>query len=168
LSVIFYALSWSAGSLAAVFAEQRTAIRWLGAALVAVMGAFLLGLVRPGLLLREHRWLRPLSGAGWFGSFAAGMGFAAGWSPCIGPTLSLIVALSASDPGRWLALTTGYAVGFSLPFLLLSGFAGASRRLLPYMGAVQKVGGLLLLATAGLLATDRLGVLSDWLSRAVK
>lgn len=166
LSVVFFALSWSAGALAGLFAEHRTAIRIAGALLLLVMGAFLLGFLRPKPLLREWRWLRPLRNAGFFGSFAAGIGFAAGWSPCIGSTLSLIVALSAAQPDRWLLLTTAYAAGFAVPFLLLGGFVGASRRLLPYTGAIQKAGGALLIGMAALLLTDRLSLLSDWVSRS--
>lgn len=51
--------------------------------------------------------------------FILGIGFALGWSPCVGPILSSIIALnSVGVSGGGVALLMIYALGLGVPFLL--------------------------------------------------
>src|SRR5213595_3625433 len=57
---------------------------------------------------------------GMWGSFALGLAFAAGWTPCIGPILGGILGLAATS-GGWksgLILSAFYAAGLAVPFLV--------------------------------------------------
>lgn len=49
--------------------------------------------------------------------FILGVGFALGWSPCVGPILSSIMLLSTTDATNGLFLMLIYAAGLALPFL---------------------------------------------------
>lgn len=53
-------------------------------------------------------------------SFLAGMAFAGGWTPCVGPILSSILLISgdSGEPVRSAILLGAYSAGLAIPFLL--------------------------------------------------
>jgi cytochrome c-type biogenesis protein len=62
-----------------------------------------------------------------------GMAFAAGWTPCIGPTLGGIIALAtqSSTPVQGLILLVVFAMGLGIPFVLVAvGATSVSSKLL--------------------------------------
>ncbi|AKG35550.1 cytochrome c biogenesis CcdA family protein [Paenibacillus durus] len=162
-SAVFYTLGFGAGVFGQFFIEQRELIRRLSAILIIVMGLFLLGIFQPRFLMRERKLEFSRKPAGYAGSFIFGIGFSAGWSPCIGPILTAIIALSASEPGTWLKLITAYSIGFALPFFVLAFFVGGARRLLKYSGPLMKIGGALMVFMGILLFTDQMFRITIWL-----
>ena len=58
------------------------------------------------------------------GSFLFGATFALGWTPCVGPVLSGILILSASDKTvfQGMSLLFFYAVGLGLPLIIIAAF----------------------------------------------
>ncbi|GAA0452063.1 cytochrome c biogenesis CcdA family protein [Streptomyces stramineus] len=147
-----------------------------------VLGAFtiVLGLAFMGALnlfgQREFRFhARP--GMGLAGAPLLGILFGVGWTPCIGPTLGSVMALSQNQAsaGRGAVLTAAYCVGLGLPFILA---AVAFRRALGAFGWVKRhyawvmrIGGLMLVVVGVLLVTgmwDRLVAdLQTWSSSYV-
>lgn len=162
-SVVFYTLGFGAGLFGQFFNGQRDLIRQLSAILIIVMGLFLLGIFQPQFLLRERRLDLKWKPAGYIGSFIFGIGFSAGWSPCIGPILTAIIALSASEPSTWFTLITAYSLGFALPFFILAFFLGGARRILKYSALLMKVGGILMVLMGILLFTDQMFKITIWL-----
>ena len=120
-SVVFVALGASITALGALFFDYGRWIEIIGGILLVVFGLHLLGVLRiPGT---EREWKfhfskRPV--AGHIGSFIIGMGFGAGWTPCIGPILASILAIAASSA----SLSTGvtllavYSAGLAVPFII--------------------------------------------------
>jgi len=162
-SVVFYTLGFGAGMFGEFFNQYRDLIRQLSAVLIIAMGLFLLGIFQPQFLLKERKMNLKLNKAGYIGSFIFGIGFSAGWSPCVGPILAAIIAMAVSEPGAWLGLITAYTLGFALPFFILAFFIGQTRWIVRYSAIIMKVGGALMLLMGVLLFTNKMTQITIWL-----
>ncbi|MGV9250454.1 cytochrome c biogenesis CcdA family protein [Streptomyces sp. NPDC003697] len=132
-------------------------------ALMVLLGVFFMGLM-PWLTQREFR-LHRRPAAGLVGAPLLGALFGIGWTPCIGPTLASVLALSSqqSSAGRGAVLTVAYCLGLGVPFVLA---AVAFRRALGAFDWVKRhyvwvmrIGGTMMIVTGVLLLTgvwDRL------------
>jgi len=163
-SVVYYALGYGTNRFADFFSEYSSLIRQLSAILIMLMGLFLLGIFQPQALMKDRKLYLRLKKPGYFGAFVFGLGFAAGWSPCMGPVLTAILALAASSPGTWFQMTTAYALGFAIPFFALAFFVGSTRWILRYSDKLMKIGGAIMLLMGILLFTDRMTKITIWLN----
>ncbi|MEU6192806.1 cytochrome c biogenesis protein CcdA [Streptomyces sp. NPDC047061] len=163
----FTAVFVSSGALFGYFGqdlqEQSGALNKVLGVLMIAMGVFFMGLM-PWFTQREFRFhRRPV--AGLVGAPLLGALFGIGWTPCIGPTLSAVLSLSAQQgsAGRGAILTVAYCLGLGVPFVLT---AIAFRKALGAFGWVKRhyvwvmrVGGTMMIVTGLLLLTgawDRL------------
>ena len=81
------------------------------------------GLIRLPFLDREYRMMnRAPSRGGVAGGFVLGMGFASGWTPCIGVTLGAVLssAVTTGTTSQGLVLMLAYCLGLGLPFVALA------------------------------------------------
>lgn len=162
-SLVYYTLGYSTNRFAELFSDYQDLIRRLSAILIMLMGLFLIGLFQPRVLMRDFKLPMRVK-SGYIGSFIFGIGFSAGWSPCVGPILAAILALAASSPGTWFGLTTAYALGFAIPFFVLAFFIGSTRWIVRYSSVLMKAGGVLMLLMGVLLFTDRMTLITVYLN----
>jgi len=138
------------GSLGGALVEHRRGLEQVLGVVTIVLGlAFAGAFARVPLASRELRLhLRP--GSGLAAAPLLGALFGLGWTPCLGPTLSAVLGLSAnaSTAGRGAALTLAYCVGLGLPFLAV---AAAFRRVLGAVAVVKDHYRLVMLVGGGLL-----------------
>ncbi|NBI27544.1 cytochrome c biogenesis CcdA family protein [Chengkuizengella marina] len=163
-SVVYYTLGLSAGILAEVFSGYDELISQIAGLLIIVMGLFLLGVFKPQLLMKEVKFKWATKPAGYLGTFLIGIGFAAGWSPCVGPILGAIVALAATEPGIWFELITAYTLGFAIPFFIMAFFIGSTKWILKHSNTIMKIGGAMMIVIGILLFTGQMTKITIWLN----
>jgi cytochrome c-type biogenesis protein len=99
---------------------------------------------------------------GLWSGFLLGFAFAFGWTPCIGPILTAVLALAAASDtvARGVFLLTAYSAGLAVPFLLtalgIGQFLKFYQRFRKYLHAVELLSGALLLFVGGLVFFNRL------------
>lgn len=108
--------------------------------------------VRPS---RLGRWAAPVMGAA----------FAFGWTPCIGPILSVVLLTAGTQDTVWkgIFLLISYSLGLGVPFLLAGlGLFKFFGRLKPYLRPINIVSGVLLALFGVVMVTNNLGQVSAW------
>ncbi len=162
-SAMFAALGAGAGLLGStLLLEERRTFEIVGGIFVIAMGLILLGKGVPKFLLQEKRLNVSAKPATLAGSALAGVAFAVGWTPCIGPTLAaaLTVAASAGEAGLGAALLFVYSLGLGIPFLLAGLFVHQAGTAMDFMKArlniISAVGAAVLVVFGVLLATGQL------------
>ncbi len=121
-TVVFTALGLTASALGQQLARDHVAIERIGGGVLILMALFLLVtqfLSAPQLAV-ERRFHPHLQRYGKFAAPVAGMAFAFGWTPCIGPILGSVLAIAATQSllvkGAFLLLA--YSAGLAVPFLV--------------------------------------------------
>ena len=155
-AVVFIAYGAAFGALGQWLVQwQDLVIRVLGV-VVILMGLVFIG--QFSFLQRTFKltW-RPATGL--IGAPVRGIVFGLGWTPCIGPTLAAISALSVDSGSPWRGALLGlfYCIGLGIPFLLVAlGFdwvAGSVSFLKRHIRVINIIGGALLVVIGILMAT---------------
>lgn len=168
-SAVFIAFGASASVLGQLLLRYRYEANLASGAIVIAFGLVMLGLWRwVPWLARDLRLHPRLHGGNPLAAFVLGLAFAFGWTPCIGPVLGAILAVSAaSTSASGVGLLSAYALGLGVPFLAAALFIDRAARLtgrLRRFGAgLQVTGGLVMIAIGAAMVTDRMTVLSLWL-----
>lgn len=173
-TVFVVILGSSAQLLGNVFMEYQDIIRKIGGLVIILLGIHIIGIINFSILQRDKRlhFFREKP-AGLLGSFLVGIGFAAGWTPCIGPILSAIFAVAATTESPWsgIILFIAYSAGLAIPFLLTSlginTFLRHFNRLKRHMRTVSIVTGVFLIVTGLLIFTNSLGIIAGYINSVI-
>ena len=155
ISLIFFILGFGAGYFGNILYAN-----WFR----YVMGTIIIIL---GLHQMEIFHFKKSEANRYWSAFLLGITFSFGWTPCIGPVLSSVLALAASGGnGAWQGAiyTLIYTLGMAIPFLVL---ALASGVVMPYFSKIKrhmmllkKIGGFLIILMGILLLLGQVNVLA--------
>lgn len=163
-SVVYYTLGYGTNVFSEFFYDYNEIIRRVSAVLIIVMGLLLVGIFQPRILMKDKRFNLVPKKSNYISSFIFGIGFSAGWTPCVGPALTAILGMAAAEPGTWFKLTTAYSLGFAIPFFVLAFFLGTAKWILKYSNTVMKIGGSVMILMGILLFTDQMTEITIWLN----
>lgn len=166
---VFIGLGFLAGSLG-VAVSTNSPLFWiiqrLMGLLIIVFGAVMVGKMR--FLQGTARFQVPAN-LGLWGAPLLGLAFGLGWTPCIGPTLSAVLALSLdqANEGRGILLAVAFTLGIGAPFILLAaGFSWATKTVAlvkKHIRLVNLIGGTMLIVLGFLMVTGLWGDLVGFL-----
>lgn len=161
-TVMFVALGMSATGLGQALNDNRDLLDRIAGGLIVAMGVFFLLTPFVPRLNREWRPDALIRRAGSGGPLVAGAAFAFAWTPCIGPTLSSILAAAATSRsvGHGGVLLACYSAGLAVPFILtalaFNRMTGAFRWLRDHYLIITAISGVVLIVMGVLIFTQEL------------
>ncbi len=167
---LIFTIGWGGAvtALGQLFGQYKYALGRIGGVIVILFGLATLDIIRiPGFYVDTRALYRGRPGT-YGGSALMGIFFAAGWSPCIGATLGAILTLGMSQQtvGQAMWLTSGYSLGFGIPFLLmalgLERATGWIKRMRRYQHAFQVASGVFILIIGVMLLTNTMSRIAIW------
>jgi len=122
-STVYLALGAGSSFIGSFFIDFQAQLRVIGGTILVLFGLLLMGIIKSGFFLRNIGWNIKI-GKIWspLGAFFVGIGFAAGWSPCIGPILGTILIYSSLSGNVFegIKMLGMYSMGIAIPFLISS------------------------------------------------
>jgi cytochrome c-type biogenesis protein len=168
-SAVFITLGAGATAISQLLLAYRYELSLVAGGIVILFGLFMMGLLPLSWLYRDVRFTAAIGGGRPMGAFILGLAFAFGWTPCIGPVLGSILALSAfsSQLASGVSLLAIYSLGLAVPFLLVAAFTGTFLR---HVRVVRRFGrplqfgaGAVMAVMGAAMTTGDLTTLSFWL-----
>jgi cytochrome c-type biogenesis protein len=155
-TLVFIAYNWLLGGASFLLKSHLDIITRVAGVLVILMG-----LVFIGQFSFLQRTFKPswTAATGIAGAPLLGIIFGLGWTPCIGPTLSAVLAMSANSASPWRGAILGlaFSIGLGIPFLLvalgLNWATGSMAFLKRHIRVVNIIGGSLLVAIGILMVS---------------
>jgi cytochrome c-type biogenesis protein len=166
-AVVFVVTGVVAGSAGRALNEYRDVVTPVLGVVVIVLGLIFAGVLPLGQSdLRLHR----IPAVGVAAAPLVGVVFALGWTPCLSPTLGVVVNLGFTEGTalRGGLLGFAYALGLGIPFVIAGlAFTRMARTvdvLRRHQQAIMRVGGVLMVGVGLLLLTGTW----DWLTSSLR
>lgn len=168
-SSVFILLGATASQIGQWLAVHAPALTMVAGAVLVLFGLHFLGLLRIPLLYRRVAPDVARAPAGLTGAYLIGLAFGFGWTPCVGPILSMILIIAGTEDslGKGVLLLAAYAAGIGLPFIAAAafstGFLRWSAAMRSRLGLIEKLSGVLLVATGIVFMGGWMPQLAAWL-----
>ena len=169
VSLGFIGLGAVATSVGQALHQYHDVFAKIAGVVLFIFGLHLTGIFKINALYADKRLHSVKGSASPIGSFAVGFAFAFGWTPCIGPILSLILVMAGSQDTvlKGILLLAVYSAGLAVPFLLTSlgvnRFLAFYSRFRRHLHTVEVISGILLIVFGALIALGRFSMLAGYL-----
>ena len=168
-SLVFIILGATASAVGNILLFLTNELRIAAGVVIILFSLQMLGIFNFNFLNQEKRIETQSYKDNYAFPLLVGAAFAFGWTPCIGPVLGSILALSATEAsiGSGILLLSFYSLGLAIPFVLsgyfMNKFLTTRKGFSKYYGRVTKTGGAILLITGILIATNQIQVISYYI-----
>ena len=169
-SVVFITLGAVASEVSQMLARYRSTLAQVAGVVIILFGLHLTGVFKIKALYTDARLHSVKGGSTAWGAFVIGFAFAFGWTPCVGPVLTVILTFAAAQDSitKGVMLLAIYSMGLAVPFLLtalgVERFLKFYSRFRAHMHAIEVASGALLIALGVLLVIGRFTIISNYLS----
>ena len=168
-TTVFVILGATATAAGQLLAANLPLLAKIAGVVIIIAGLHFLGVIHLPILHREARYHADSRPAGLVGAYVIGLAFAFGWTPCIGPVLSAILAVAAGEDSvrQGVSLLFVYSLGLGIPFIIaaiaIRPFLNTMQRFRRHLATVEKVLGGFLVLTGILFLTDAMTLISSWM-----
>ena len=168
-SFVFIILGIAASFIGNVLIFFGNELRIAAGIIIIIFSLNLLGFLNFSFLNQDKRFETGSYKDNYIFPFLVGAAFAFGWTPCIGPVLGSILALSATEAtiSKGVVLLSMYSLGLAIPFILsgyfMTMFLNSKKGFGKYYVRVTKTGGVILLITGLLILTNQIQVISYYI-----
>jgi len=169
-SVVFITLGAVATEVSQMLSRYRSVLAQVAGVVIILFGLHLTGVFKIKALYTDARLHNVKGSSTAWGAFVIGFAFAFGWTPCVGPVLTVILTFAAAQDSitKGVLLLAIYSMGLAVPFLLtallLERFLKFYSRFRAHMHAIEVTSGALLIALGVLLVIGRFTIISNYLS----
>jgi cytochrome c-type biogenesis protein len=169
-SITFIALGASATWIGHFVVTRIQILYRIAGLVIIVFGLHVLGIFKINALYQDKRFHDVKKPRGAWGVLVLGLAFAFGWTPCLGPILSMILGVAGSQEtvSKGVALLMVYSLGLGVPFLLtslgLNQFLSFYGRFKRHFRAMEIVSGVLVVTIGVLIMTNSLSILNSHLT----
>ena len=168
-SLVFIALGITVSTVGNILLFFSNELRIVAGSIIVLFSLQLLGVFNFNFMNKEKRIETKSYKDNYIFPFIVGAAFAFGWTPCIGPVLGSIIALSATEATvtKGVILLSSYSLGLAIPFILsgyyMNKFLSSKKGFGKYYSRVTKTGGAILLITGILILTNQIQVISYYI-----
>ena len=168
-SFIFILLGASSTFFGSFFLAKSQIFSNIIAVIIIIFGLYLTGIINFNFFNNEFRFYISKYSNNFSFPFVVGMGFAFGWTPCIGPILGSILALASLENSlsQGIFLLLIYSIGLGVPFMLSGYYMGNfllfSKKARKSIMTIQKISGVVLIITGVLIFTSKLQTLGFYI-----
>tara|TARA_B110000305_G_C19261980_1_gene550001 strand:+ start:98 stop:811 length:714 start_codon:yes stop_codon:yes gene_type:complete len=168
-SAVFISLGIAASAIGNILLFFSNELRIVAGSIIVLFSLQLLGVFNFNFMNKEKRIETKSYKDNYIFPFIVGAASAFGWTPCIGPVLGSIIALSATEATvtKGVILLSSYSLGLAIPFILsgyyMNKFLSSKKGFGKYYSRVTKTGGAILLITGILILTNQIQVISYYI-----
>jgi cytochrome c-type biogenesis protein len=169
-SIIFILLGASATWLGTLLSTKISFLTKIAGLVIIFFGVFKMGLIRPLFFFKEAKFNVENRKLGFIWALIIGASFAFGWTPCIGPILTGILAFAGTleHVNQGILLLSVYSLGLGIPFLLtafgVNQFFRFFNRIKRHLGLLEKITGGIMILLGLLIFFDKLILIPGYLS----
>ncbi len=168
-SAIFILLGASATWLGTLLSTKISFLTKIAGLFIIFFGVFKMGLIRPLFFFKEAKFNVENKKLGFIWAMIIGASFAFGWTPCIGPILTGILAFAGTleHVKQGILLLSVYSLGLGIPFLLtafgVNQFFRFFNRIKRHLGLLEKITGGIMILIGLLIFFDKLILIPGYL-----